>query len=85
MCVYINSSGLCQFWCDCHASWASLLSDIVDQNKMGEYFGWKNMVLGLIVVIAAFLAVFILQKLQPIFNYRILTLCIIPSYRAEIL
>jgi MFS family permease len=41
-------------------AWGSMMSDIIPENKRGEYFGWRNKVLGFIAVVASFVAGFIL-------------------------
>ena len=42
-------------------AWGSLMSDLIAPDKRGEYFGWRNRVLGLILVAVTFLAGVILQ------------------------
>ena len=37
-------------------AWSSMMSEIVDKEKWGQYFGWRNQVLGIITVIAALVA-----------------------------
>ncbi|MDD5584224.1 MAG: MFS transporter [Candidatus Omnitrophica bacterium] len=44
-------------------AWSSLMSDLVHVSKRGDYFGWRNKVLGLIIIAASFIAGFILQKM----------------------
>ena len=51
-------------------AWGSLMSDLVSQNKRGIYFGWRNKVLGLIVVAMSFLAGFILHGMEKIDIYK---------------
>ena len=36
--------------------WASLMSDLVPEDKRGEYFGWRNKILGLLLVSFTFMA-----------------------------
>ncbi len=45
-------------------AWGSLMSDLVAERKRGEYFGWRNKVLGLITVALSFLAGFILHQFR---------------------
>lgn len=45
-------------------AWSSLMSDLVSVNKRGDYFGWRNKVLGLLSIAASFIAGFILQKMR---------------------
>ncbi|MFN3550589.1 MAG: MFS transporter [Endomicrobiia bacterium] len=40
--------------------WLSLMSDIVDKNRYGEYFSWRGKVLGVINLVASFVAGFFL-------------------------
>lgn len=47
-------------------AWGSLMSDLVKENKRGQYFGWRNKVLGFMMVAAAFLAGFILHIMERI-------------------
>lgn len=47
-------------------AWGSLMSDLVRENKRGEYFGWRNKTLGFITVIAGFTAGYILYKMKNI-------------------
>jgi len=42
-------------------AWASLMSDLVPKDKRGTYFGWRNRILGFIIVPATFIAGFILH------------------------
>ncbi len=46
--------------------WGSLMSDLVAEDKRGEYFGWRNKVLGFISVVMTFIAGFILHILEKI-------------------
>lgn len=34
-------------------AWGSLMSDLVPENKRGSYFGWRNSVLGTVIVVAS--------------------------------
>ncbi len=49
--------------------WGSLMSDLIPADKRGEYFGWRNMVLGLIAVAASFSAGFILYRMAHVNKY----------------
>lgn len=42
-------------------AWASLMADHIPSKSRGKYFGWRNRLLGMITVICAFLAGFILN------------------------
>ena len=44
--------------------WGSLMSDLVAENKRGEYFGWRNKTLGLVMVAFSFLAGLILYFME---------------------
>lgn len=41
-------------------AWGSLMSDLVDKDKRGEYFGWRNRLLGFAMAGAMFVAGFLL-------------------------
>lgn len=41
-------------------AWSSLMADHIEENKRGRYFGWRNKILGSIIVVFSFLAGFIL-------------------------
>lgn len=45
-------------------AWGSLMSDLVPENKRGEYFGWRNRILGIITVGVSFIAGFILHIMK---------------------
>ncbi len=47
-------------------AWASMMADLVDANKRGEYFGWRNKVLGFMLVGFTFIAGFILNKMKSV-------------------
>lgn len=44
--------------------WLSLMSDLVDEDKRGSYFGWRNKTLGFIVVAATLISGFILHLMK---------------------
>lgn len=50
-------------------AWASLMSDYIPYKKRGKYFGWRNKVLGIVTLLSALLAGFILY----IFKHHRLT------------
>jgi MFS family permease len=50
-------------------AWGSMMSDLVKENKRGEYFGWRNKVLGFTMVGAALLAGLILYYMKRIDVY----------------
>ncbi len=59
-------------------AWGSLMSDLVPENKRGEYFGWRNRALGFILVGATFAAGFILhllEKLNAFYGFAIIFAC----------
>ena len=41
-------------------AWSSLMSDTVEKTKYGEYFSWRNKIMGLVALISSFLAGFFL-------------------------
>ncbi len=43
-----------------YPAWSSMMSEIVEKEKWGEYFGWRNQVLGIISVVAALIAAIVL-------------------------
>jgi len=45
-------------------AWASLMADLVPGNKRGQYFGWRNKVLGFVLVAASFIAGLILHQMK---------------------
>ncbi|MBF0522952.1 MAG: MFS transporter [Candidatus Omnitrophica bacterium] len=47
-------------------AWGSLMSDLVPEDKRGTYFGWRNEVLGFVLVTTGFLAAFILYTMKAI-------------------
>jgi len=47
-------------------AWASLMCDLVDKDKRGEYFGWRNKALGFILVGATLIAGFILNQMKAV-------------------
>lgn len=46
--------------------WGSLLADLVDEKVRGEYFGWRNRLLGFVIVASAFIAGFILHTMEKV-------------------
>lgn len=44
--------------------WGSLMADLIDADKRGEYFGYRGKVLGFVAIGAAFAAGFILHEAQ---------------------
>ncbi|MDD5440390.1 MAG: hypothetical protein PHS37_09415 [Candidatus Omnitrophica bacterium] len=55
--------------------WASLMSDLVHEDRRGEYFGWRNRTLGYIAVAASFTAGMILtvmKKINPLYGFALL-------------
>jgi MFS family permease len=44
--------------------WGSMMSDLVAKDKRGEYFGWRNRVLGFIIVATTFVAGFLLYQMK---------------------
>lgn len=47
-------------------AWASLMSDLVPEDRRGTYFGWRNKVLGFVIVPASFTAGFILHMMKKL-------------------
>ncbi|MBL7131870.1 MAG: MFS transporter [Candidatus Omnitrophica bacterium] len=47
-------------------AWGSWLSELVDKSKRGEFFGWRNKTLGLIITASAFIAGLILHLMKRI-------------------
>jgi predicted MFS family arabinose efflux permease len=45
-------------------AWGSLMADLVREDKRGEYFGWRNKVLGLVTIAATFGAGFVLHQAE---------------------
>ena len=45
--------------------WGSLMSDLVSENKRGEYFGWRNKTMGILIVVFSFIAGNILNAFGP--------------------
>jgi hypothetical protein len=43
------------------APWGSLMADTVDEDKRGEYFGWRNKVLGLLLITMSLVTAVILN------------------------
>lgn len=58
-----------------HPAWLSLLSDLVEQDKRGDYFGWRSRILGLISVGAMMLAGWLLSifaKFNTLYGFCIM-------------
>lgn len=49
-----------------NGAWGSLMSDLVEKSKRGQYFGWRTKVLGLVTVGSVFLAGFILHLMKKV-------------------
>lgn len=47
-------------------AWGSLMSDLVSEAQRGEYFGWRNKVLGFVMIITAFMTGFILHNMKKV-------------------
>ncbi len=47
-----------------NSAWASLMSNLIPEEKRGQYFGWRNKILGFIIVVATFIAGFILYLMK---------------------
>ncbi|MDA8173696.1 MAG: hypothetical protein M0018_03785 [Nitrospiraceae bacterium] len=41
--------------------WSSMMSEIIEEKKWGEYFGWRNQALGFVTIAAALSAGFVLR------------------------
>ncbi len=58
--------------------WASMMSDLVKENKRGMYFGWRSRALGFVTVTAMFCAGFILhfmKKVDVFMGFTLLFFC----------
>lgn len=42
-------------------AWGSMMSDLVAEGKRGDYFGWRNMLLGMVTILSMFFAGFLVQ------------------------
>ena len=51
-------------------AWGSLMSNLVSEKKRGEFFGKRNLVTGILMVSASFIAGFILHVMQKINIYQ---------------
>lgn len=47
-------------------AWGSLMADLVAEDRRGEYFGWRNKVLGIVTMASAFAAGFILHRSEHV-------------------
>ena len=47
-------------------AWGSLMTDIVDEDRRGEYFGWRSRVLGIVAIVSTFAAGFILHEAERV-------------------
>jgi len=47
-------------------AWGSLMTDLVAEDRRGEYFGWRNRVLGTVAIVATFIAGFILHQAERV-------------------
>lgn len=59
-------------------AWGSLMSDIIPENKRGEYFGWRNKTLGFITVGVSFIAglfLHIMEKVNIFYGFAIIFGC----------
>lgn len=45
-------------------AWGSLMADLVESQRRGEYFGWRNKVIGFVNIAATFAAGFILSRFE---------------------
>lgn len=45
-------------------AWGSLMADLIKEGKRGEYFGWRNKILGFVTILSAFAAGFILHECE---------------------
>lgn len=56
-------------------AWSSMMSDYIPGGSRGKYFGWRNRTLGLVVVLSAFIAGFILRyvnKNEVLFGFTLI-------------
>lgn len=59
-------------------AWASMMADLVNTNRRGEYFGWRNKTLGFIIVGFTFAAGFILNQMKAVnilYGFAVLFAC----------
>lgn len=55
-------------------AWGSLMCDLIPQDKRGEYFGWRNRVLGFITVVASFaagLTLYLTNKFNVLWGFAV--------------
>lgn len=45
-------------------AWGSLMSDLVEEDRRGEFFGWLQKILAIVTVIATFVAGFVLHRAE---------------------
>lgn len=45
-------------------AWGAIMADLVQEGKRGEYFGWRNKVLGLVTIASTFMAGFVLHQTE---------------------
>jgi len=61
-----------------YPAWGSLMADLVEEDKRGVYFGWRNRTLGFVIVGTAFIAGFILHMMKKInifYGFAIIFIC----------
>ncbi len=59
-------------------AWGSLMSDLVDKDKRGHYFGWRNRALGFVLVAAMFIAgvmLYFMKKVDIFLGFAFLFGC----------
>ncbi|KJJ84082.1 major facilitator superfamily protein [Candidatus Omnitrophus magneticus] len=67
------------------ASWGSLMADIVPKNKRGEYFGWRNRILGFITVGSSLSAGIILNYMKKINIFHGFFIIFLTAFLARII
>lgn len=58
--------------------WRSIMSDLVEEKNRGRYFGWRNKILGFIIVGSTLMAgviLYLLKKINPFYGFTILFGC----------
>ena len=75
----------CSFGALANPAYGSLLSDLVPENKRGDYFGWRNRNLGFVTIVVTLLAGFILNYIKIINAFYGFALIFIMAFFCRIL
>lgn len=65
-------------------AWASMMSELVNRKKWGEFFGWRNRILGFVIVTASFLASFILTMMKRVSVFQGFTVLFSVAFGARL-